>query len=148
MFDLNAVTSGVTGANDTKFPIVPPAEYTAQVDKIEGKQVETAKGTATVIDMTWEVLDEDLKKELGLSKVTVRQSLWLDLTDQGKLDTGPAKNVRLGRLRDAFGLNDPSREFSFDQMLGQIALITVTNNPDKNDPETIYANVTKVGTIS
>lgn len=145
MFDLNAVTAGVTGANDTKYALIPAGEYMAQIEKYEGRQMPTSKGIATVVDITWVILDEEVKKITQLDKPTVRQSVFLELTDDQKLDTGAQKNIKLGRLREALSLNDPSKEFAFDTLLGQMALITVAHNPDKKDPEIVYANVSKVG---
>ena len=148
MFDLNAVTSGVTGANDTKYALVPAGEYMAQIEKYEGRQMPTERGIATVVDITWTILDEEVKKITNLEKPTVRQSVFLELTEDQKLDTGAQKNIKLGRLREALALNDPSKEFSFDTLLGQIGTITIAHTPDKKDPEIVYANVSKVGSAN
>ena len=144
-FDLHAVTEGVSGALDTKLPLIPAGEYPAQVTKIEGRNLETKNGTRTVVDITWGIDDAGVKAETNLDNPTCRQTLWLDLTDSGKLDTGQAKNVGLGRLREALGMNDG--EFNFDMLLGQMAMVSVIHNPSKDDPETIYANINKVGAI-
>ena len=150
-FDLNAVTAGVVGANDTKFPTCPAGEYPGQVRDVVGRQVPNTRdgGVSTIADITWIVNDAGVKEALGISEPTVRQSLFIDLSPEtGKVDTGEGKNVRLGRLREGLGLNDPSIEFSFDLLKGQVAMITVTNTPDKKDPEIMYANVTKVAPMA
>lgn len=146
-FDISAVTAGVVGANDTKYPICPAGEYPAVVDKYEGRQMSTANGISTILDITWVIMDEDVKKTLGMERPTVRQSVFLDLTGEGRLDTSAQKNIKLGRLREALHLNDPSKEFSFDQMVGVTAMVTIGHTVDKNDSEVVYANVTKVGSL-
>ena len=147
-FDLNAVTAGVSGANDTVFPTCPPGEYPAQVKDVAGRQMPNKNGgMSTIVDITWTIDDQGVREALNLKEPSVRQSLFLDLDEQGQIDMGAQKNVRLGRLREALGLNNPDQPFSFDHLPGQVAIVTVTNTPAKDDPDTIYANVQKVAPL-
>ena len=138
----------VDAALDTKYPTVPAGEYPATISKIEARQMpnqkDPEKGPFTVLDVTWKIDDENAKKETGLDEPTCRQSLFLDMTPEGGLDTAPKKNVQLGRLREALGLNEDGQAFSFNMLVGQAALVRVDHAPSKTDPETVYANVTKV----
>jgi hypothetical protein len=55
----------------------------------------------------------------------------LDLNESGTgMDTGKGKNVTLGRLREALGLNQPGTPFSFRQLIGRAAKISVTQRVD------------------
>jgi len=144
-FDIDAAVGPVQGANDTSLPLIPEGEYPAIVDKYEGRQIETKRGPATVVDITWAVDDATAKEVTGMEKPTIRQSVFLDMTAEGGIDMGEGKNVQLGRLREALGLNNPDVPFEFSQLAGQAGMILVSHNPDKNDPDTVYANVKKVG---
>ena len=49
----------------------------------------------------------------------------LDLTPSGSLDTSKGKNIGLGRLREAVGQNKPGQAFSFQNLPGLMAKITI-----------------------
>ena len=141
----------VTGALDTAFPTIPAGEYPAIVKKIEARQMqntkEPEKGDFTVLDIHWGIDDAAAKAETGLDEPTCRQSLFLDLDENGQLDVSPKKNIGLGRLREALGLNNPDKPFSFGDLMNQPALVRVEHKPNANDPENPYANVTKVAEV-
>lgn len=139
----------VTGALDTKYPLIPAGEYAAIVKKIEAREMNNAKDPAkpfTVLDITYDLDDPALKEELNLDILTCRQSVFLDL-HEGQLDMRANKNIQLGRLRESLGLNDPDVAFSFDSLVGQACMVRVEHTPNKNDPESPYANVTKVASL-
>ena len=140
----------VTGANDTKYPVIPPGEYAAISKSLDSRQFQGTKDptkTYTALDIVWGIDDAAVKEATGLDNPTCRQSIFLDLNDVGKLDMNATKNVQLGRLREALGLNDPDRPFSFSQLLGQPALVRIESSENKNDPDNPYSNVTKVAQI-
>jgi hypothetical protein len=68
----------------------------------------------------------------------------LELNEQGKLATGPNKNVSLGRLRDALGQNDPS--WTPQKLLGAGPFIGKVSHTQVK--EAIYADVTRAAKIS
>jgi hypothetical protein len=68
----------------------------------------------------------------------------LDLTPGGGLDLGKGKNVGLGRLREAVRLNDSSKPFSFAQLPGQAARVTVSHRIDGEDT---YSEIKKVAPL-
>ena len=76
-----------------------------------------------------------------MAEPTVRQTIWLDLTESGSLDFGKGRNVGLGRLRDALGQNETGKPWQPGMMVGGVAKIKVTHSIDKRDNETIQANV-------
>lgn len=107
------------GALSTSFEPIPDGEFEAHVgsgdDAVKARTTNTGRA---ILDVTWEIENQQLKEQLGRDKLTVRQSVFLDLTPQGTLDRGKGKNVQLGRLRDALGQNDPSRPWNPNMLRG------------------------------
>ena len=81
------------------------ANYQAFIDDII---VRDAKGTP-VLDVVWNIPNEELRENLGLEKVLVRQSIFIDIDDDGRILFGPNQNVRLGNLREALSQNKKGR---------------------------------------
>ena len=136
---------------DTQFPLIPANEYPAVINKIDARQQPSTKDpsvTWTILDVTYLIDDANVKEVTGLPEPTIRQSIFLDINEQGQLDSGVGKNVNLGRLREALGLNKPGEAFSFDQLVGQACIVSVKHNPDKEDPSRVYANVGKVASLA
>lgn len=144
----------VDGANDTVLRPVPVDDYTAictecTVRPWQGTKDPTQSGLA--LDLKWEIDSPALKEELGRTP-TVKQGIMLDmiLDSSGQpigLDMGKGRNVGLGRLREAMGLNQAGRPFSFSMIAGNAAKIKVTHRPDKNNPEVTYAEVKEVAAL-
>jgi hypothetical protein len=135
---------------DTQFTPIPAGEYPALIKKVEARQTQSTKDPSevwTILDITYIIDDQGVREETGLPEPSIRQSLFLDLLD-GKLDTGKGKNVNLGRLREAVGLNEPGQAFTFDALVGQACIVSVKHVPAKDDPEIIYANVGKVAALA
>lgn len=115
--------------------IIPPDEgvYMASIDRWNIIGGTSQKGNDWArLDITWELDDADgtQQAKTGRDKITARQSIFLDLTDQGAIDTGKGRNVQLGRLRSALGLNEG--KFSFDMLDGQQAQVLVTHVETSN----------------
>lgn len=140
----------VTESNDTVLRPVPVGEYTAVVASCEvrpwhGKDDPTKSGMA--LDLQWEIDDPALEAELG-RKPKVKQGVMLDLTADGTgLDMGKGRNVGLGRLREATGLNTAGQPFSFSMLPGRVAKVSVSHRPDKNNAEILYAEVKAVAAL-
>ena len=152
MFDPNEfLNSTVEGTNDTKFTSAPDNmagdPYTGVAAKVEirqwqGKTDPSKSGLA--LDIQWELQDESVKTFCGRDKVMVKQGLMLDMTDGGQLDMGKGKNISLGKLREALGLNAPNQPFSFSMIQGRIAGLFVGHRDNEKDPESPFAEVRKV----
>ena len=127
-------------ANETVYTPVPEGDYQAMVLKVEGRSA----NESPLLDVTFEILDEEIKKTMDQETVTVRSSIFLDLDDNGMLSFGMNKNVRLGKLRDALGQNKDGKPWMPRQLEGAGPLmINVTQRPDKNDSSIIYNDVRK-----
>lgn len=141
MFDAQSfLDSSVTSANDTKAVPVPQGEYVAIVDKVVPRQWTSKDGTSSgvALDIFWSIEDAAVKAELGRDTVTCKQGIMLDLTPAGGLDVSKGKNIGLGRLREAVGLNKAGVAFSFSQLPGQMAKVKVSHRIDGED---IYAEI-------
>lgn len=74
----------------------------------------------------WDVQDEEAKKAVDREKLSVTQSVLLDVTDSGDgLDMGKGKNIGLGAIRTALGQNKPGAPWSPAMIEGQPAKVTV-----------------------
>lgn len=130
--------ASVDAAFETRLSPVPEGEYLAVIGE-DGLKPRTAKDRV-ILDITWSILDEALKAQLGMQKVTVRQSVFLDLDENGRLLHGPNKNIDLGRIREALSQNVPGWIPSMLRGAGP-AKIKVTQRMDPEDSSKIYNDV-------
>jgi hypothetical protein len=141
---LNATAEGAMETRRTPIPDKPEG-YIAIIDDLKPKMI----NDQVAVDIFWLIDDAALAEQLSLKKVTVRQTVFLDIDAYGKLEIGTNKNVQLGRVREAVGLNTPGKPFQLAMLKGAgPARIMVSNDPDKKDPTIIYDNVkavTKLG---
>jgi len=126
-------------AMDTHFKPVPEGEYTAMIDTVVAKEV----NDTPVLDITYVILDDELKVTMNMDRVSVRQSIFIDMDENGIIALGDNKNVKLGKLREALGQNSGTWSPRMLVGAGPVKIKTV-NKPDKDDPETIYSNVQRV----
>lgn len=145
MFDATSfLDMSVEGQLDTKAIPCPQGEYAAIAEKVDARQW-TGKADPTksgvVLEVVWSIEDANVREQLGRDKVTVKQGIMLDLTDSGTLDMGKGRNLGLGRLREAINQNQPGQPFSFQNIVGQMAKVTVSHRVDGED---IFAEIKKV----
>lgn len=137
------LNSTFTEANDTQYIPVPEGEWQATIDKVEAKVVgqETPR---PVLNVTWKITDPAVQQATGRAENSVRQTIWLDVTESGGLDTGKGKNVGLGKLREALGQNTPGKAWTPGMLVGGVARVKVKHSIDKRDGVTINAEVSGV----
>lgn len=140
------MNSALDAPNDAVYVVCPAGEYLALIDKVDKpRAIESQKNPGQVsyaLDITWNIQDDKVKADLGREKLTCRQTLWLDINDSGSLEMGKGKNIALGQLREALGMN--TGKFSFTSLEGAgPARVIVKNSTGKDGQE--FANVTKVG---
>lgn len=73
--------------------------------------------------------DAEVEEITGRKVNKARYEIMLDITPEGGLDFGKGMNVRLGRAREAVGLNRPGHPFSFDMFVGHEVVGDVTHEP-------------------
>lgn len=139
----------VQGAMSTVSIPVPEGQWRAQIIKIGARRLEAQddKEERKILDVTWEMLDDEPKQVTGQDKPMARQSIFLDFTPEGALDLSKGKNVQLGKLREALGQNRDGREWSFRQLQGGMAVVSVSHRPDEKTGE-VFADVKKVANLS
>ena len=123
-------------AMDTHFKPIPEGEYTAMIDTVIAKEV----NDTPVLDVTYVITDDELKVTMNMDRVSVRQSIFVDMEADGRIALGSNKNVKLGKLREALGQNSGNWSPRMLVGAGPVRIKTI-NKPDKDDPETIYSNV-------
>lgn len=133
----------IEGSLSTQQEPIPEGEYLAVIGSGEKSVTvrQTPKGS-TILDITYEIQDAQLADQLGRQVLTVRQSIFLDLTPQNTLDRSKGKNTGLGRVRAALGQNDPNKPWSFGQLKGAgPVMIKVGQRPAGDGSDTIYNDV-------
>lgn len=122
-------------ALDTKVVPCPVGEYLGLAEKVEVKQWASKDGSSSGLKLVilWDIQDENVKQLLGRDTVRVPQDQMLDLTETGALDMGKGKNVGLGRIREALGLNTPGEPFAFSMIQGRLAKVKVSHRASGED---------------
>lgn len=148
-FDPNVfLNQELSGANETKFTPVPEAEYAGYIDDLAmDKYDDPQRGEVPILILTYALLDDDgkLKALLGLEKPTVQDRLFLDVNPDGSIAFGPNKNVRLGRVREAVGQNDPKKKWNFNMLRGAgPVLLKIVHTYDKKTGEGPYSRIDRI----
>lgn len=145
MFDPNQfLDMQVDGTNDTKKIPCPAGDFPGIAEKVEVRswqKKDDPSVSGLTLEVTWVIEDASVKETTGRDKVMVRQGVMLDLTESGGLDMGKGRNVALGRLREAIGLNTPGQPFSFSMIPGRMALCNVSHRVVGED---VYDEIKKV----
>lgn len=137
------------GAIDTKIIPIPMGDWPAQIDGIKAREIQSSKtgDTYLVMDVLWNVMDDKVKEETGMEKPICRQSIFVDLTEEGAIDMSKGKNRQLGLLREAVKQNKDGKPWNPMKLMGSTATIKVEHSFDEKDPENIFSNVVKVGAL-
>lgn len=135
-----------TNANDTRVTPCPEGEYVGILGEPKLDERTSQKTGETYLQLTIPVIvdDPEAKRATGRDPLTVRWQSFIDRTENGGLDFGQGKNIRLGRLREATGLNKPGEPFSISKFQGKMVKISVKHRLDPTDSENVYDEVSKV----
>jgi hypothetical protein len=83
----------------------------------------------------------NIAEAIGRDKFFGRYSGWADLTPSGAWELGPGKNITLGAIREATGLNVPGQPFRIGMLKGQVFNGDLYFRQDDKDPEKRYAEI-------
>lgn len=137
-----------TEASSTSFAPIPEGDYPAIIcQDPEVRQWTSRKDpskSGLVVDLLWEIEAPSVAADLGRDRLTVKQGVMLDLNDAGQLDTGKGRNIALGRLREAVGLNTPGQPFNFRMLTGKRATVKIAHRVDNDQ---IFADVKAVAAV-
>lgn len=117
-----------TEANSTEIITVDEGEYQAiagEVAMTPWQGVKDPSKSGIKLTVPWEIDSQQMREKTGREKIVIRQDVMLDLTESGMLDFGKGRNVTLGKLREALGLNKPGVAFKFQDITGRAAKIRV-----------------------
>lgn len=139
----NFLNTSTTEANDTKYSPVPEGEYPASVKEIKPRSTTSGK---SILDVVWSIDDSSgtCFAVTGMKDNTVRQSIFLDITDSGGLDVGKGKNVQLGKLREALRQNQAGKAWRPGDLIGGVAKIKVSHRQDGDATYTDVKGVTSL----
>jgi hypothetical protein len=138
-----------TNPLDTQVEGCREGEYQMVADSVDFEAIQGKKDPSKTyprLTIQWNILDEAEKARLGRDKVTCRQQFLLDVNESGRLDWGKGRNVRLGQIFDAMGMNDGTG--SIGRIMGGPMVrgrVVVNSNP--NDPERKYSEVVRVAKL-
>lgn len=137
----------ITGANDTRSTPIPIGEYTAIIEDVDaaawqGKKDPSQSGIKLLCKLN--IDDANVKAFLEREKVVITHDIMLDTTPAGGLDLGKGKNVRLGQLREAVGLNSPSDPFGFRMLVGKVLKVKIDHELYQGQPQAKVAGVAKI----
>jgi hypothetical protein len=135
------------GENATKMTPIPVGEYKSVItdvvlESLPGKKDVTK--TYLKCNVTHQLDDAGLREQLKREKVTMTQDFLIDLTASGDIDFGADRNIKLGRLREACGLNDPQTPWSFPMFKGRVVKVKVGHEMYEGEPRSKVFNTTKL----
>lgn len=151
--DLSALLDAPpAGPLSTKVMVCPEGEFRAMIDDgekwITFRDGDASRNLSPQAVILFSILDDGVRQKLGRDKVLVPKTCWLDLIGEGseqKLDSSEGKNVDLGRLMDAAKVNGQG----IRALRGKGPfMVKVAHRSDKNNPDTVYAEVRKVAPIA
>lgn len=69
----------------------------------------------------------EVQAQVGMDKVTLQDSIMLDIKPTGEIDWSPGKNGKFRRYREALGLNTPGQPFSARMMEGRVLGVKISH---------------------
>lgn len=121
---------------------VPGGVYMAKAGKPVAREANRKDGSGKIYfcDIPWEIIGDDAKlvaETTKRPKNTVRQSMILDLDENGDLDFSDGMNTVLGATLEAVGLNDGTSTPAMIE--GQTAVVKVSDPKREGDYPEIRA---------
>ena len=115
---------------------IPAQDYLAIIQEVNARQWQSkdktnsdgSPKTGIVYDVTLAVqVPPEVKAAANLSMdtLTMRDSIMLDLNDQGGIDTAPGRNRALRAYREALDMNKPGEIFRAREMAGRLIRVRV-----------------------
>lgn len=127
--------------NATRRDPLPQGETTAQIMelKFSGGVSQKTGNPWNRMDCTLEISDPEYLSQIPGSpeKATTTLGIMLDMNN-GQIATGPNKNIRLGRLRAAAGVNGKP----LSALQGQFIRITIGHKPHPTEEGVVLDEVT------
>lgn len=140
MFDPDAfMSTNIEGELSTSIPPIPEMEEALLVIKSVDPRVAGKDKDVIVLDVTFVVDEQEAREATGMDEPSVRSGIFLDILDDGSLDTTEGKNVGLGRLRAAVNQNSAAA-WNPAMLIGQVLRGKITQRPEE-DGDRIFNDV-------
>lgn len=147
-FDPTAFLDATLSAPSEKRPPLPVEApgtsdgfYTAVIGEVKARVWNSTKPDAKVKSgIAWDVpldlqIPQQVQEQLKYTPTfTIRDSIMLNLTDQGTIDNAPGKNPRMRMYREACDLNKPGDVFSARLMQGKVVKVKITHEMYQGSP--------------
>ena len=135
-----------------KRPPLPVGDYVATIKEITARAWSSNKdpsnpksGMAYDVALTIEVPEATATLlKLATPTLTLKDSIMLDLTDQGALDTAPGRNRALRNYREALELNKAGETFRASMMAGRLLKVRVSHEIYQDAPVERVSGVSKI----
>lgn len=157
-FDPAKFSQPITGAMSTEYEVAPEGDFVLMVGDYDEKTwfreqtFENNDGTsrdAISVSIPMEILDDNVRVQMGRERVFSRYQFFLDLDPQGNIDFSKGKNVKLGKLREVLGQNDPALPWSFPMLAGKGPFKGHNKvSSSKKNPEQKFSEISRVTTMS
>lgn len=132
-FDASTFLDFTTTEESVKRPPIPVGDYTAVIGDLTTREWVSPKdatkaGIAIDVPLTID-LAQDVADAVGLLEplLKVKDSIMLDLKDNGSLDFSPGKNGKLRKYREATGNNSAGKPFNARMLSGQVVTVKITH---------------------
>jgi hypothetical protein len=139
-----------TDSSSTSVTPIPEGEYNAIIEDYKWNSGTSKRDQSQFVsfNVIYRILDDtnEVTNLIG-REPKLTQSYFVDTNPQGTFDFSKGKNVWLGKLREAVGLNAPGAQFTFSMLKGQALRIVVTQEPAK-DSDDVYNRVKSVGRLA
>lgn len=135
-FDPTAFLDMPVDQEFTRRPPIPAIDYPATISDLSAREWKSDKkfnadgtpktGIAYDVALTLEI-PLDIRESLGLKTETLqlKDSIMLDLNDQGGMSTEPGANRQLRNYREALDMNKPGQVFRAREMIGRRLLVKI-----------------------
>lgn len=138
-FDPMTFLDAETDEASVKRPPIPVGDYPGVVKELKPTPWQSKdlskSGMKFEVMLTVDV-PQSYRDEHGLDLTTIslRDSIMLDMTENGAIDYSVGKNAGLRRYREAVGMNKPGESFSPRKMEGRPVLVKVEHEIYNNEP--------------
>jgi len=144
----NFLNTVYTDSNATQYVPIPEGVYpcmTGIPNVVSGNSKTDGKPWYR-LDLPIIIDDAGVREAMGRDEVKSKFSVMLDV-DNGVLATGTGRNVQLGRLREALGLNEPGQEFALNMLSGKTAKCQVTHRAHPTRSGEVIAEVNELAPL-
>lgn len=152
-FDPASYLDATLSEPSTRRPPLPVRDFLGTVGEVKSRSgsfqdKKTGESRSYVaIDIPVEIdlsSDPELVKIQGTTKVTLTDSMFLDLNESGFIDNAPGKNNKLRRYREALDMNKPGDTFAPRMMQGRPIRVKIKHEPYEGETYDKIDSVAKV----